>query len=142
MAGDAKKPKKQRLKRIKQLLRPEYFADRMNKKIYFDVYDLVRQNFAAYPNVECVRGVIPESFAGPDIERVAFLSIDLNNSPAEVATLEHFRPKTAPSAMIVLDDYGWAEHGHQKAAIDELAGDFGMTIATLPTGQGLIVKPA
>ena len=36
------------------------------------------QEFSPYPNAVLVRGGLPESFANVDIQRVAYLSIDMN----------------------------------------------------------------
>ena len=44
-------------------------------------------------------------------------------------------------AAVVLDDYGWEKHIVQKHAFDDFAGRMGVPILSLPTGQGLIIKP-
>jgi hypothetical protein len=44
-------------------------------------------------------------------------------------------------AMILLDDYAYVGYGVQKAAMDVTAAVKGVTIASLPTGQGLLIKP-
>jgi hypothetical protein len=42
---------------------------------------------------------------------------------------------------VVLDDYAFRGYERQKAAMDEFARQVGIEILTLPTGQGLIIKP-
>ena len=75
------------------------------------------------------------------IEKIAYLSLDMNIAAPERAALEHFWPKLVSGGVIVLDDYGWAAHVEQKATIDEFAAARGIQVCCLPTGQGLIIKP-
>ncbi len=116
-------------------------ANSHNEEIYFDCYDITKNNFREFPNTQLVKGVIPQSLNTVDIDKVSYLSIDLNNSIAEVSALEHFWPKLSPSAVVLLDDYAWQKHETQKYAIDQFAESVGVAVASLPTGQGLIVKP-
>lgn len=44
-------------------------------------------------------------------------------------------------AIVVLDDYGWSGHEEQKHAFDSFARSRGVEVLSLPTGQGLILKP-
>jgi hypothetical protein len=72
------------------------------------------------------------------IERVAYLSIDMNLAYPERAALK--QPKLSPGAMVVLDDYAWVGMHEQKEAHDQFAASQGCEILTLPTGQGLLIK--
>ncbi len=56
----------------------------------------------------------------------------------EIAAIEHFYPKLSIGAVILLDDYGW--HFLQKKAMDKWADKMGVTILSLPTGQGMVIK--
>lgn len=103
-------------------------------------YELVRRSFAPYRGATLVRGVVPESLAGQDIEQVAFLSLDMNIAAPEVAALRWFWPRLTPGAVCLLDDYNAPTHRPQKLALDALAGELGCFILALPTGQGLILK--
>lgn len=104
-------------------------------------YESVVKTFAEYTNVVVVKGRIPETLSQVRSEKIAFLSIDLNNALPEIAAAEYFWDKLVSGAAIVLDDYGWKKHIVQKQAFDEFAGRKGVPILSLPTGQGLIVKP-
>jgi O-methyltransferase len=104
-------------------------------------YDLVKQAFGDYPNVVIERGYIPESLQGVDSDAISFLSVDLNNSAPEIAALEFFWNKLVAGAAVVLDDYGWEKHIVQKRAFDDFANRKAVPILSLPTGQGLIIKP-
>ena len=106
-----------------------------------DVYDLAVQNFAPYPRAHLIRGKVPEALGEVQIENVSYLSLDMNIVAPEVAAIEFFWPQLSPAAVVLLDDYGWYEHREQKAGIDGFAARKGVPIATLPTGQGLLIKP-
>jgi O-methyltransferase len=116
-------------------------ANSHNKEIYFDCYDITKENFSEFANVQLVKGMIPESLRSVNIDKVSYLSIDMNNSIAEVNALEYFWPKLSPSAIVVLDDYAWQRHETQKHAIDQFASSVNVAVASLPTGQGIIIKP-
>jgi hypothetical protein len=55
--------------------------------------------------------------------------------------LEYFYPKLVPGGVVLFDDYGHRGHHLQKELADEYASTQGAAILTLPTGQGLLVKP-
>lgn len=112
-----------------------------NEMYYPECYELARANFAPYPNVRLVRGEVPASLKEVSIEKVAYLSIDMNVAHAERAAIEYFWPKLSPGALVVLDDYGWRGFEEQQQAMDDFARQQGVTIACLPTGQGLLIKP-
>jgi hypothetical protein len=84
---------------------------------------------------------VPDTLATVNIQQVAYLSIDMNIAKPEREALEYFWPKLVPGGVVVLDDYGWINYAEQKATIDEFARIKGLNICTLPTGQGIIVKP-
>jgi hypothetical protein len=69
------------------------------------------------------------------------LSIDLNIVEPEIAAIEHFWPLLSSGAPVVLDDYGFEHHAIQREGMDRFAKAQGVKILTLPTGQGLILKP-
>jgi hypothetical protein len=43
-------------------------------------------------------------------------------------------------ALIILDDYGWLPYGEQKLTLDDFASKHQTMVATLPAGQGLMIK--
>lgn len=100
------------------------------------------RKFSRWPNASVVRGRVPESLvAMGDSRQVAYASIDMNVAAAEMGAAEFLWPRLAPGAFVLLDDYGWAAHGSQKKAWDEFARGRGVMVLSLPTGQGLIMKP-
>ncbi|UUX50069.1 TylF/MycF family methyltransferase [Nisaea acidiphila] len=115
-------------------------SESKNQRHYFDSYSLVLESFKDFPNVEVVKGKVPESLETVPFGAVAFLHVDMNIAYPEVAALEHFWPLLSPGAPVVLDDYGSQAHVSQKSAIDDWATRSGANILLLPTGQGLIIR--
>jgi len=112
-----------------------------NKSFYEDCYETAKSNFSAFTNVQLVRGCVPESLSLVDIEKVSYLHLDMNIALPEIAAAEHFWPKLVPGGIVILDDYGWLNYSEQRIALDSFANRMGVHIATLPTGQGLLLKP-
>ena len=116
-------------------------AKSKNKRHYHDCHADVQHHFSRYGNVEVIKGSVPEVLDGLDIRSVAFLHIDMNIAEPEVQAMHHFWNKLTPGAVVVFDDYGSMAHQEQKAALDDFAKHHGFAILTLPTGQGLALKP-
>jgi len=103
------------------------------------LYEACRRKFTAYPNVQVVRGRVPEVLRERAPERVAFLHLDMNSAHAELSALEFFWPRLTPGAMILLDDYGWRGYREQKLALDTFFSQRRKFVLELPTGQGLVM---
>jgi hypothetical protein len=103
--------------------------------------EAVRANFAEWENVCIIVGAIPETLVQIDAERVAFLHIDMNCSPPEVAALRFLWDRLVPGAPVLLDDYAYFGYEWQKVGMDVFATEHGLSILSLPTGQGLLIKP-
>jgi hypothetical protein len=114
----------------------------MRNGMYVSSVDSVRANFAQWRNQRIVVGAVPETLEKVDALAVAFLHIDMNCAPPEVATLRYFWPRLSPGAFVLLDDYANRGRGEQRMAMDTLASELGVSICELPTGQGLLIKPA
>ena len=106
-----------------------------------ELFDRVKQKFSDYPQVIIVRGHIPESFVNNCPQKIAYLHIDLNQAPAEVACLDSLFDRVVPGGMVILDDYEWSGiYRAQKLAEDEWFDRRGYRVIPLPTGQGLVIK--
>ena len=101
-----------------------------------------RKNFAEWNRVHLIQGAVPETLPQVDTGQVAYLHLDMNCAIPELAACEYFWPKLVPGGMILFDDYAYAGYEPQKATHDEFAAARRVTVLSLPTGQGLIVKPA
>lgn len=105
-----------------------------------DLYEQAKETFSGF-NVKIIKGSVPDSLVQVDADKVAYLSIDMNCVAPEVAALEFFWDRLVSGAMIILDDYAYPGAEEQKHAHDRFARSKGIEILTLPTCQGLIVKP-
>lgn len=99
----------------------------------------VRRNFAGF-NVKIIPGRIPDTLPLCPVERICFLSIDMNCVAPEVAALEHFWDRVVAGGVIIHDDFGFPMHKHQRLAFEAFSHRVHRTILPLPTGQGILVK--
>lgn len=119
----------------------EIGIDKVHEHSYFDCFELAKRNFSPFPKARLVKGRVPESLETVNIEKVCYLMIDMNAVAPEIAAAEHFWPKMVSGAILLLDDYCWTHHVHQKIAFDKFAEERGVKILNLPTGQGMLIKP-
>ncbi|MFM7710693.1 MAG: TylF/MycF/NovP-related O-methyltransferase [Ferruginibacter sp.] len=108
---------------------------------YIDKYkgtlDSVKKTFEG-DRVRIIPGIVPDTLPQCTSPQIAFLSIDMNCVAPEISALTYFYPKMVKGGMIVLDDYGFPKHIHQKKAFDRFADENSISILSLPTGQGII----
>jgi O-methyltransferase len=106
-----------------------------------DLHERVRRKFEAYPQVRIFKGSIPEVFEGQSPDEIAYLHIDLNQAPAEIAALEALFDRVVPGGIVVLDDYEWSGvYRAQKQAEDPWFEARNYRVIPLPTGQGFVIK--
>ena len=115
---------------------------RLNETHYAEPYfEKVASLFSEFPNVKLVQGILPESLEKQEIDVIAYLSIDMNNAQAELGTVEILWDRIIEGGVILLDDYAYGpEFIEQKRSWDAFALSKKISILTLPTGQGLIIK--
>lgn len=106
---------------------------------YKDVYEQVKATFKDF-NTRMIKGAIPGTLKECDTEQVCYLSIDMNSVEPEIAAANFFWDKIVIGGVVILDDYGFPMHIHQKEAFDDFAKKRGQSILSLPTGQGVIIK--
>jgi hypothetical protein len=106
-----------------------------------DYYDDVVKTFADFPNVKIVRGPVPDTLPQVNSEKIAYLSIDMNNVTPEIAAIDYLWDRLVSGAIIIHDDYGFPSYINSKRGLDELAVRKGVEVLCLPTGQGIILKP-
>jgi O-methyltransferase len=111
------------------------------KDAYPDCYQFVAKSFKKFPNVVIVKGPVPKTLSQVHIDKVAYLSLDMNCALPELEALKYFWPKLVPGGIVVLDDYGWPTFENQKEAADNFASSVKVKVLSLPTGQGIIIKP-
>ncbi len=109
---------------------------------YEPCIEQVKATFQPFRNVIIVQGAVPESLPNfPEEAKVSFISIDMNCVIPEIAAANFFWDKMVSGAIMLLDDYGWWGHIMQKEGFDKFAHEKGVEVLSLPTGQGLIIKP-
>lgn len=125
-----------------QISAREHERNRLYENVmYPECFDLAKQNFAPFKNAQLVRGKVPDTLGLVQIDKVAYLSIDMNITYPERKAIEHFWPKLSSGAIVILDDYGFAPYIEQKESMDDFAQSVGIRVAMLPTGQGMMIKP-
>jgi hypothetical protein len=100
----------------------------------------VEANFAEWLRVRLVPGMVPDTLTTIDLERVAYLHVDMNHPAPETAAVRYLWPRLVPGGWLLLDDYAFYGFVEQKRAMDAVARDLGFAILSLPTGQGLAQK--
>lgn len=108
---------------------------------YADQAESVRTNFSQWKHIQIIQGSIPETLSAVKTDRIAYLHLDMNCSPPEVASLNFFWEKLAPGAFVLLDDYAYVGHESQKKALDSVVKTKKLQIVSLPSGQGLLINP-
>jgi hypothetical protein len=101
----------------------------------------VRANFSQWKNVSLIEGSIPETLPQIRAKKIAYLHLDMNCSMPEIAAIQFLWERLVPGAFVLLDDYAYYGYLSQKIAMDRFAQEKGVKILSLPTGQGLLVKP-
>jgi len=115
---------------------------RLGTGFYVNSIEPVRINFSQWQNVCIIPGPIPETLHLVKTKKIAYLHLDMNCSVPEVAAFNFFWSRLVPGAFILLDDYAYRGCQSQKLAMDAAVEAKKLKIASLPTGQGLLIKPS
>lgn len=105
-----------------------------------ELFGEVQARFKDYPRVKILKGFLPDVLQVGSPEKIAYLHIDLNQAPAEIATLDALFERVVPGGMIILDDYEMLFYREQKFAEDTWFGARGYKVFPLPTSQGFVIK--
>jgi O-methyltransferase len=113
-----------------------------NERLYVNTYtyEEVVGRFAAFPNIDVIKGRVPEVLADRSPNQIAFIHVDLNNTQAEIAALDILFDRVTVGGVILFDDYCWAASRPQHDAENAWFAKRGLQILPLPTGQGVFVK--
>jgi len=101
----------------------------------------VKANFSQWERVRIIQGAVPETLCQVEAERVAYVHLDMNCAIPEQAAAEFFWPRLVPGGFMLFDDYAYFGFEPQHAALNGFAESKGIKILSLPTGQGVVVKP-
>lgn len=106
-------------------------------------FEDVANTFSSFENISVIKGRVPDILEQVCPSQISFLHIDMNNATAETEALKFlYEDRIVPGGAIIFDDYGWKVAEAQHVAANHWASDKGLKILELPTGQGLLVKPA
>jgi len=122
---------------------PEDGRDEIKKqnRIYFDCFEIAKRNFSPFPNAKLIKGALPGTLKLAPIERISYLSIDLNHAKYEKEVISELWSRVTSSAVILIDDYAFQSNEEQYEMWNEFASSKSCSILTLPTGSGLLIKP-
>ena len=109
--------------------------------VYAVDYETTRKTFDKWGRVTLVKGYLPGTLSEVDTGPIGFLHIDLNSHVVEADCLTQLWPKLLPGAVVLLDDYAHVNSEKQYDAMNQCAAGLGVSILTLASGQGLIIKP-
>ena len=112
-----------------------------SRESYPECFEQVKKNFQSFSNFTLVRGSVPSTLNDVYIEAVSYLSIDMNCAEPELQAAEFFWPKLVSGGIVLIDDYGHRGYEPEGRAFDEFAREKQIGILSLPTGQGLIIRP-
>jgi O-methyltransferase len=105
------------------------------------LYEQVQSTFKNF-NVTLIKGAVPDTLPLVTSEKICYLSVDMNCVQPEIDALNFFWDKLVPGGLIILDDYGYGNDTlDQREAHKNFAKSKGVEILSLPTCQGLIIKP-
>jgi O-methyltransferase len=100
----------------------------------------VRALLAPYPFVDMHVGFIPDTFAGLNLERIAWAHVDLDLYQSVRDAIAYLYPRLVPGGFLIFDDYGFPSCPGARRAVDEMFADRPEVPLCLPTGQCLVVK--
>lgn len=114
-----------------------------NDGLYKGTYSVeeVQRRFAHFRNIHVIQGKVPDILAEVSPAKIAFMHIDLNNAPAEIAALETLFDRVSSGGIIIFDDYTWSTTRAQYHAEKAWFAARGLSILPLPTGQGVFINP-
>lgn len=125
--------------------RSEGIMDRNRESIergfYVTAPTEVIENFSQWRNQKIIVGPVPETLSQVETKKIALLLLDMNCAPPEIAAATELWDKLVDGAVVLFDDYAYHGYRPQKLAIDEFALSKGLDVLSLPTGQGLLIKP-
>ncbi|MFH1155447.1 MAG: TylF/MycF/NovP-related O-methyltransferase [Pseudomonadota bacterium] len=115
-------------------------SDRISNEFYTTDPGSVIENFSQWKHVKIIVGAIPGTLSQIDSKSVSFVHIDMNCAAPEIEAIEYLWDRVVTGGIILLDDYAYVGYRNQKVAMDKFATARKIAIASLPTGQGLIIK--
>jgi O-methyltransferase len=102
--------------------------------------DTVRASVGADEFIHYHPGLVPETFAGREADRIAFAHVDLDIHRSILDSCEFIYPRLLPGGFIVFDDYGFMSCPGARQAVDEFFAARPEVPLVLPTGQAVVFR--
>ena len=104
--------------------------------------DTVKTVLGDSDNIVFHPGLIPDTFAGLEDDRICFAHVDVDIYRSIQDCCEFIYPRLAPSGFMIFDDYGFPTCPGARQAVDEFFRDKPEVPLVLPTGQSLVTRCA
>ena len=114
----------------------------LHSKYQKDIYNEVKTRFDRFKNVLFVRGELPGTLEDVDrmVEKISFLSLDLNDGVTERTILENLWTKLVPGAIVYFDDYGGRAFENVRKQVDEFLKGKEETLLHFPNQVSILIK--
>ena len=108
----------------------------------FDNTDVkaVQHNVGADAFITYHQGLIPDTFAGLEDDRICFAHVDVDIYHSVLDTCAFVYPRLSPGGFLLFDDYGFPTCPGAKQAVDEFFSDKPEDPRLLPTRQAIVNK--
>lgn len=100
----------------------------------------VRGVLSEYPDVELVKGWIPDVLATLPEQEYRFVHVDLDLYAPILGAFRYFHPRLVRGGMLVCDDYGSLFWPGAKKAVEEFCRESGARLLGSVTGQAIVIK--
>ena len=105
-----------------------------------NIFSAIEERFSDHPNVQLVKGRAPQILADIQIDKIAYLSIDMNNFQAEIDSLKFLYPLLSPGAVVYLDDYAHLDCFQVRKEIGTFLDVKGENLLVFPSGNAIFIK--
>ena len=115
-----------------------YSSEEEGEHVYYYPVNLdsVRPDFAMYPNIKFIKGILPTALADlPADRKFSFVHINTGDYAAELECVKTLWSKVVAGGVLLIDGYACAMQD-----FDELFSGLGVYPLVLLSGQAIIVK--
>jgi hypothetical protein len=104
--------------------------------------DSVINNFSQWTRVNVVVGDVRDTLPQQlkHLDRISFLHLDMNHGETEAFALELLWERLSQGAVVLMDDYCFAECDEQRDILNITIQKYSMSVLNTPTGQGIMFK--
>lgn len=103
-------------------------------------YEGVVKALEEFPATQFHVGWVPESLAGVEEQKWAFVHLDLDLYAPTLAALEYFYPRLAEGGMIIEDDFSSKHFPGAKKAWEQFCSEASLQFSVLETGQAILKR--